>query len=218
MKTWFNERIGADTLDKVLLKRKIPKTSWFHTLGSICLALIAIQALTGIFLAMNYSPSPDHAYDSVLYSMGLPSGKFLRGMHSWGASFLVTFAFLHIMRVFFWGSYKFPRDATWKTGVVLLLLIFAFGFTGYLLPWSQRSYWATVVGVRMAEQGGNFLGNLLRGGSSIGVVTLTRFYAIHTMLLPAIAVGVVIFHLYLVVYHGISNKPERVKKDGNNEN
>lgn len=224
MKTWFDERVGTKTLKKVLLDRKIPKiskASWFYVLGSVSLSLFLVQAVTGIFLAMNYSPSTDHAYDSVQYIMGVPSGAFLRGLHVWGATFMVATVFLHMLRVFFMGSYKYPREATWLTGVLMFLIVIGFGFTGYLLPWDQRAYWATVVGVKISEQVpyvGEYIGSIIKGGPNIGVVTLTRFYAIHVLLLPALLIGLLISHLFLVVWHGISAPPERMKKgdgDGN---
>jgi len=212
---WLDERTGWKTLKLVLLDRKIPNVNGWYVLGSICGFLFILQAVTGIFLAMNYSPSPDHAYDSVNYiSSEIPGGAFLRGLHAWGASAMVIAVFLHMLRVFFMGSYKYPREITWLTGIFLLLITIGFGFTGYLLPWDQKAYWATVVGTTLAEQVpfvGKFLGNVMRGGPEIGAVTLTRFFAIHVLLLPAIMIGLLSVHLFLVVWHGISAPPERIK-------
>ena len=222
MKTWFDERVGSGTLKKVLLDRKIPRICWLYVLGSVSLFLFLLQAVTGIFLAMNYSPGPDHAHDSVQYIMGVPSGAFIRGLHVWGATAMVVTVFLHMLRVFFMGAYKFPREATWLTGVGMFLIVMGFGFTGYLLPWDQKAYWATVVGVTLAEQVpyvGKYIGSILRGGPTIGVVTLTRFYALHVLLLPALFVGVFLIpHLFLVVWHGISAPPERMKKEDGSGN
>lgn len=218
MKTWFDERVGSKTLKKVLLDRKIPKISWLYVLGSVSLFLFLLQAVTGIFLAMNYSSSTDHAHDSVQYIMKIPSGAFLRGLHVWGSTAMVATVFLHMLRVFFMGAYKFPREATWLTGVCMFLIVMAFGFTGYLLPWDQKAYWATVVGVRISEQAGAPIGNVIKGGLNIGVITLTRFYAFHVLVLPALLVILLISHLFLVVWHGISAPPERMKNrdgDGN---
>jgi len=208
---WLDERTGWRTLKLVLLDRKIPKVNWSYVLGSVSLFLILLQALTGIFLAMNYSPSPDHAYDSVRYIMGVPSGAFLRGLHAWGASALVASVLLHMARIFFMGSYKYPREGTWLTGVFLLFMILAFDFTGYLLPWDQKAYSATVVGTNIAEQAGKSIGSVLRGGSDVGAITLTRFYAIHVLLLPFLTFLLMGSHLFLVVWHGISSLPERMK-------
>ena len=224
MRTWLDERVGTRTLKKVLLDRKIPKASkfgWLYVFGSISLFLFIVQAVTGIFLAMNYSSSTDHAYDSVQYMMGVPSGAFLRGLHVWGASAMVVFVFIHMLRVFFMGSYKYPREATWITGVCLFLIVMGFGFTGYLLPWDQKAYWATVVGVRISEQVpyvGEYIGSIIKGGPDIGVITLTRFYAFHVLLLPALLIGLIIVHLFLVVWHGISAPPERMNKESRNGN
>ena len=218
MQIWFDERVGTKTLKRVLLDRKIPKVpkwSWLLTLGSVSLFLFLVQAVTGIFLAMNYSPSTDHAYDSVQYIMGLPSGAFLRGLHVWGATFMVTAVFLHMFRVFIMGAYKFPREATWVTGVCMFLIVMGFGFTGYLLPWDQKAYWATVVGVRISEQApyvGEYIGSIIKGGPNIGVRTLTRFFAFHGFFFTALFIALVISHLFLVVWHGIAGPPERMKR------
>jgi len=216
MKNWLDERIGWKKIKEVLLDRKIPRVTSLHTLGSICLFLFILQVITGIFLAMNYSPSPDHAYDSVRYISEIPGGRFLRGLHFWSATAIVIGVFLHMLRVFFMGSYKFPREATWWTGVGLLLIIVGgFGFTGYLLPWDQKAYWATVVGLNLAKQMpylGHYIAAIIRGGSEIGAVTLTHFYAFHVLLLPAITMLLLGSHLFLVVWHGISSLPERTKE------
>ena len=217
----LEERAGAGTVKKVLLDRKIPKIGWMYVLGSVTLFLIVMQAITGIFLAMNYSASTDHAYDSIRYIMSQPSGSFIRGLHSWGSSALIVSVALHFLRVYFMGAYKYPREATWIVGLFLLIIVIGFGFTGYLLPWDQKAYWATVVGLKVSEQVpylGESIASILRGGPAIGVVTLTRFFAFHTLLLPyLLGVGVII-HLFLVVWHGISAPPERIKKGDNNGN
>jgi quinol-cytochrome oxidoreductase complex cytochrome b subunit len=137
-------------------------------------------------------------------------GPALRGLHHWGSSALVILVGLHMLRTFVWGSYKAPREVTWMAGVVLLLIVMGFAFTGYLLPWTQRSYWATVVGTKIVGTVpviGGWLLQLVRGEAGVGPVTLARFYAIHVLLLPALLVPVVIFHLYLVYRHGIAPAP-----------
>ena len=217
---WLDERTGWKTLKKTLLDRNIPKINWWYTLGSITAFLFIMQGVTGIFLAMNYSASPDHAYDSVNYiTREVPAGAFLRGLHAWGASAMVASVLLHMLRVFFMGSYKYPREVIWWTGVVLLLITFGFSFTGYLLPWDQKAYWATVVGTNISTQApliGEFIGKIIKGGSDMGTVTLARFFAIHVLVLPAIALAFLLFHFFLVVWHGISAPPER-KKEANDE-
>ncbi len=216
---WLDERVGWRKIKEVIFDRLIPKgVDWRYTLGSITLFFFILQVTTGILLAMHYSPSPDHAYDSVKFiSNNVPMGAFLRGLHKWGATGMVVSVFLHMLRVFFMGSYKFPREVTWLSGVFLFFLVIGFGFTGYLLPWDQKAYWATTVGSKMVEQVpmvGQYLGSILKGGEDLGAITLTRFYAIHVLVLPALTLLFMAFHLFLVVWHGISAPPERTSRSG----
>ena len=211
---WLDERTGWKKVKEVIFDRHIPKgVDWRYTLGSVTLFFFILQVTTGILLAMHYSPSPDHAYDSVKYISGeVPMGNFLRGLHKWGATGMVVCVFLHMLRVFFMGAYKYPREITWLSGVLLFFFVIGFGFTGYLLPWDQKAYWATTVGAHMTEQVpyiGNALGKILKGGQDLGAITLARFYAIHVLLFPALTVLFIAIHLFLVVWHGISAPPER---------
>jgi quinol-cytochrome oxidoreductase complex cytochrome b subunit len=212
--TWIDERSDINRTMSPLLFRKIPRgVGWWYTLGSATLFVFILQVVTGIFLAMYYSPSPDHAYQSVQYITNeVAMGGLVRGLHHWGSSAMVVLVVLHMLRVVIMAAYRYPRELTWFVGVVLLLLTMGFGFTGYLLPWDEKSYWATTVGTNMAGTvpliGGQLL-ILLRGGAELGTVTLTRFYAFHVLLLPAITGVLVAIHLYLVVKHGISAPPER---------
>ncbi len=211
---WLDERTGWKKVKEVIFDRHIPKgVDWRYTLGSVTLFFFILQVTTGILLAMHYSPSPDHAYDSVKYlSSEVPMGNFLRGLHKWGATGMVVCVFLHMLRVFFMGAYKYPREITWLSGVLLFFFVIGFGFTGYLLPWDQKAYWATTVGAHMTEQVpfiGNALGKILKGGQDLGAITLSRFYAIHVLLFPALTVLFIAIHLFLVVWHGISAPPER---------
>ena len=131
-----------------MLYRKVPKgTNWFYTLGSATLFAFTVQAVTGVFLAMYYTPSPTQAYGSITHlTNDVFLGEFVRGMHKWGASVMIILIFLHMARTFVFGAYKYPRELNWVIGVVLLILTMVMGFTGYLLPFDQRSFWATVVG------------------------------------------------------------------------
>jgi ubiquinol-cytochrome c reductase cytochrome b subunit len=215
---WLDERTGWRKLKAALLDRKIPKgVNWLYTLGSLLAFLFVLQAVTGILLAMHYSPSPDHAYQSVVYFQNeVFMGRFIRGLHRWGASAMVLVAFLHMLRVYFMAAYKHPREATWLSGVALLLVVVGFGFTGYLLPWDQKAYWATMVGSKIAGQTpliGAYVGKIMKGGEDLGALTLTRFYALHMLVLPAALLGMVAVHLFLVVWHGISANPRRFGKD-----
>lgn len=166
-----------------------------------------------MMLSVYYVPTPDHAYDSITYIMtGVQFGWLIRGLHHWGASLLILTAFFHLLRVFFYGSYKYPREFTWFTGVFLMIGALGMGFTGYLLPWNQRSYWATTVGSEIAGTVpvvGDFILRVLRGGTDLSAVTLSRFFAMHIWILPAVIIATVCAHLYLVIRLGISNIPDR---------
>ncbi len=216
--SWLDERADLTRTFSPLLFRKIPRgVGWWYTFGSATLFVFILQAVTGIFLAMYYSPSPDHAYDSVEYlTQEIAMGSFVRGLHHWGASAMVVLVVVHMLRIVIMAAYKYPRELTWIVGVFLLLLTMGFGFTGYLLPWDEKAYWATTVGTNMAGTVpviGGYLLKLLRGGSELGAVTLTRFYAFHVLLLPALSGALVAAHLYLVVKQGISAPPEREPED-----
>jgi ubiquinol-cytochrome c reductase cytochrome b subunit len=211
---WLEERLGTrEQLTKFLYRRLPTGTGWWQTLGSAALFLILVQTVTGIFLAFYYVPSPEHAYDSLTYiQKEIPFGTFIRGLHYWGASLIVIVVFLHLLRVFFMGAYKFPRELSWVVGVVLLLLVMLFGFTGYLLPWDQKAFWATVVGTHVAGTAplvGDYLWRILQGGDEVGVRTLGRFYTAHVLILPAILYGFILIHLSMVIYQGIAPAPRR---------
>ena len=166
-----------------------------------------MQLITGVVLAMSYVPSPEHAYDSVRYIMErVTFGRVLRGLHFFGASFIVVAAVIHMLRVVALGSYKKPREVTWMTGVVLLLVILGFALSGYLLPWDQKAYWATTVTINIARSGplGEFVAGLMKGGDTLGSLTLLRWYAAHVFLLPAALIVFVLAHLFLMRRHGIS--------------
>jgi ubiquinol-cytochrome c reductase cytochrome b subunit len=169
--------------------------------------LLGVQLVTGVVLSLFYVPSPEFAHESVRYIMErLAFGRVLRGLHFFGASFIVVAAVVHMVRVVALGSYKKPREVTWLTGVVLLLIILGFSLTGYLLPWDQKAYWATTVTINIARSGpfGEFVAGLLRGGPTLGSLTLLRWYSAHVFLLPAALIGFVVAHVYLMRRHGIS--------------
>lgn len=220
VRDWVCESTGFDKVWAALFARHIPEAkgpaAWLYTLGSASMFVFTIQVFTGALLAMNYVPSPDHAYDSVNFiSKNVMSGWLIRGLHHWGASCMVVLVVLHMLRVYFMGSYKYPREGTWMVGVVLLLLVIGFGFTGYLLPWDQKAYWATMVGANIAGQTpvvGGMVAKVLVGGTDMGAATLTRFYALHVLVLPALILLALGVHLFLVVWHGISEAPTRAPK------
>jgi ubiquinol-cytochrome c reductase cytochrome b subunit len=210
---WFDERIGLKDLYKATLDRPEPRGNWWNTLGSASLFLFVMQAVTGIFLSVYYTPSPDHAYDSITYIMtGVPFGWLIRGIHHWGASLMVLIVFIHMIRVFVTASYKYPRELTWMIGVGLLLLTLGMGFTGYLLPWNQKAYWATTVGTSIAGTVpwvGPIIQNALRGGAELSALTLGRFFAAHIWMLPALLGILIGIHLFLIIKHGESQYPDK---------
>jgi ubiquinol-cytochrome c reductase cytochrome b subunit len=211
--SWLDERLGLTTIYNTVLDRNVPKVNWLFTLGSATAILFVLQAVTGTFLSVYYVPSPDHAYDSIQYIMtGVAYGWLIRGIHHWGATLMVITVFLHMLRTFYMAAYKYPREITWLTGVVLLLTTLGMGFTGYLLPWNQRSYWATTVGTEIPGTVpfiGPFITRLLRGGSDLSAVTLTRFFSLHIWFLPAVIILLIGVHLYLVIRIGISYAPQQ---------
>lgn len=224
--SWLDERVGVGQLDAVLASRHVPKLNWFYTLGFSSLFTFILMAVTGMFLAVYYAPTPDHAYDSVKYlTETVMFGKVVRGIHHYGASAMVILVALHMARTFFFGAYKYPRELTWLSGVALMGVTIGLGFTGYLLPWDQKAYWATQVGTEVAVAVplvGEMSKVVLRGGENLGALTLTRFYAIHMLMLPALMLVFMGIHLYLVVRLGITPLPQRldeaydrVKSEGN---
>jgi quinol-cytochrome oxidoreductase complex cytochrome b subunit len=209
---WLDERTGATTFLTGMLYRKVPKgTNWFYTLGSATMFAFICQALTGVFLAMYYTPSPTQAYGSITHlTNDVFLGEFVRGMHKWGASVMIILIFLHMARTFVFGAYKYPRELNWVIGVVLLILTFVMGLTGYLLPFDQRSFWATEVANNITATGpivGPYLADFLRGGAEFGAITLSRFYAIHMLLVPGLIIALIGAHLYLVVKQGTTAPP-----------
>jgi quinol-cytochrome oxidoreductase complex cytochrome b subunit len=209
---WMDERLGLTTMYNVVLDRNVPKVNWWYTLGSASLFLFVLQGITGMFLAVYYVPSPKDAYPSIQYIMNdVTFGWLIRGIHHWGATLMVIFVFIHMLRTFYYAAYKYPREITWITGVVLLLATLGMGFTGYLLPWNQRSYWATTVGTEIAGTVpfvGEFILRVLRGGADLSAVTLARFFAVHIWFLPAIIAAMIGIHMYLVIRIGISSVPK----------
>ncbi len=209
---WIDQRTAASGFLTGMLYRKVPKgTNWFYTLGSATLFAFIVQAVTGVFLAMFYTPSTTQAYASIAHiNNNVPLGQLVHGMHKWGASVMVILIFLHMGRTFFFGAYKYPRELNWVIGVVLLILTMLMAFTGYLLPFDQRSFWASVVGININGTGpivGPYLSDFLRAGPELGATTLSRFYAIHMLLVPGAIIALIGAHMYLVVKLGTTAPP-----------
>ena len=217
---WIDDRTLAVTGTKWFLFRKVPRhISWAQTLGSATLTAFIVQTLTGVILAMYYQPSAaidpitgkPIAYSSIEHiTNDLTLGWLVRGMHRWGASVFVILLFLHMGRVFLFGAYKYPRELTWITGVLLLATGMLMGFTGYLLPWDQTAYWATVVGINLngtAPFAGPWLAQFLASGPEIGADTLAKWYALHMLVLPGAIIGLIFVHIYLVTRLGVVSPP-----------
>ncbi len=207
---WLDERYRIRAILKPLIDEPIPGgAKWWYILGSSTLFVFILQAITGIFLAIYYVPTPDHAYDSVKYIDGTLFGWFVRGIHHWGASAMVILVAVHMLRVFVFGAYKKPRELNWISGVFLLLLVLIMAFTGYLLPWDQKAYWATEVGTSIAGTPpviGPIIEEALRGGAEMGALTLSRFFSIHTMIVPVLISLFIVFHLLFLTRAGPAGK------------
>ena len=207
-------RASIATLFRWLGAERVSRNGgWLYTLGSLSALLFSVQLLTGLLLAVWYAPTPDHAHASVLaIETRVPGGSLVRGLHHWGASAMVIAVALHLFRTFWYGAYRKPREINWLAGVGLLLLVLGFGFTGYLLPWDQKAYWATVVGTTAPASlpgVGPLTARLMTGGAGVGAWTLTRFYALHAMLLPLLTLGLVAVHVGLMRLHGHAGSPSR---------
>ena len=207
---WLDERIDLSGLKHFVAEKGVPvhaQEVWYY-LGGLTLFLFAVQVFTGILLLLYYRPSASEAYESVQFIVStVPFGWLIRNIHSWSANLLIAAAFAHFFSVFFLKSYRKPRELTWVSGVLLLFLMLGFGFSGYLLPWNELSFFATKVGTAIAGSvplAGGFLVRLLRGGDEVTGATLSRFFGFHVAVLPAITTALVAAHLLLVQRQGMS--------------
>jgi len=216
--SWIDEQTEIVSMIKEFMEEPLAKgVGWPHVFGSAALFFFILQATTGIFLLFYYSPSPDHAYETVQYiNRQVLFGRIVRGLHHWGASGMLLMVGLHMLQTFFWGAYKKPRQIIWVLGVGLLLLTFGLGFTGYLLPWDQKAYWATVVGTNIAGTVpvvGNLIREFIRGGEGVGALTITRFFAFHVYILPVLLASFAIFHIFQVRRKGLTPPGTRVGEE-----
>ena len=191
------------------LNKRIPAhLNWTNCFGGITFVCFSLQALTGILLAFYYKPTMAEAYTSVLRIMEeVPFGAFVRGLHAWTANVMIFMATLHMLKVFFISAYRPPREFTWVSGVFLFFVSVFFGFSGYLLPMNQLAYWATTVGAEIAGAFplvGEYARLFLLGGGKIGGETLTRFYALHVLVLPAVIIVLLAAHFSMIRRQGIS--------------
>jgi ubiquinol-cytochrome c reductase cytochrome b subunit len=210
---WLEQRTGLSPVIAALLHVRVPRAVQTFYFGGIALMLFGVQVVTGTLLSLYYTPATDHAYDSVLFiTSDVDFGWLIRSIHHWGANLMVVFVVLHMLRVFFQAAYKYPRELTWIVGVGLFGLTILFGFTGYLLPWDQRAYWATTVGTEIAGGVpviGDFLLNVLRGGADVSQATLSRFFGFHVLVLPLLTGGALVLHLVFVHQLGLAHPRKR---------
>jgi cytochrome b6 len=213
VRDWLDERFDWDELLEPLRKKTVPKHrhSYWYYLGGITLFLFLIQVVTGILLLLYYRASAGEAFESVQYIMTqVQFGWLVRSVHSWAANLMVFTAFAHMFSVLFLRAYRKPREVTWLSGMILLFLVLGFGFSGYLLPWNELSFFATKVGTDVAAQVpivGHSIKVFLRGGEEVTGATLTRFFGFHVAVLPGITTLVLALHLLLVQRFGISVPP-----------
>jgi ubiquinol-cytochrome c reductase cytochrome b subunit len=215
---WFNDRTGIWKLASPFIFHPVPpetanlRVGWMYLFGIATLTAFTLQVVTGIALATLYVPSTANAYESLKWITDQATlGSVLRGMHFWGASAMVLFIGIHMIRVFLTGSFKFPREMNWVSGVVLLILTVLMAFTGQLLRWDQNGVWSLFIAAAQAAHApviGDWLARFILGGDTVGASTLSRFFAFHVFFIPALIFGTVGFHLYLVLHNGISEPPD----------
>jgi quinol-cytochrome oxidoreductase complex cytochrome b subunit len=207
---WFEERLHASELVRALLHVRIPVSAETYFFGGIALFLFGVQLVTGTLLSLYYKPTPEAAYDSVKYITSVVDfGWLIRSIHHWGATLMLVAVMLHLVRVFVQAAYKYPRELTWMFGVGLFLATIGFGFTGYLLPWDQKAFWATTVGTEIAGSVpfiGESLLSLLRGGADVTDATLSRFFGMHVLVLPLLFGGLIAIHLVIVHQLGLASR------------
>lgn len=212
---WLYHRLSLAPLFNMALKKKVPvhKHSLWYYLGGIAMVFLGVQFITGLLLMVYYIPELDSAHASILrINTHIDFGWFIRSLHSWGANMMILALFFHLFSAYFMKAYRNPRELTWLTGLVLLIVAFGFGFTGYLLPWDEVAFFATKIGLDITKQLpliGEFLAGILRGGHAVGQATLSRFFLIHVIVLPLSILALLGVHLWLVQGHGMS-EPESV--------
>src|SRR4051794_31305437 len=215
---WVDERLNLAGLRHFIEEKGVPihaQKIWYY-LGGLTLFLFIVQVASGILLLLYYRPSSSEAYESVQFIVTqVEFGWLIRNIHSWSANLLILAAFAHMFSVFFLKSYRKPRELTWVSGVLLLFLMLGFGFSGYLLPWNELSFFATKVGTGIAGAVplvGRPMLRFLRGGDDVTGATLSRFYGLHVAILPAMATALVAVHLLFVQRQGMSVPPSVERK------
>ncbi len=212
--TWFDEITGISGWLIPILKHPVPparKSAWFYVFGSATLFVFIVQVVTGTALASAYVTSTGSAYESLKFITNTPMGRIVRGIHYFGASAMVILIGIHAIRVYLMAAYKYPRQMNWLTGAGLLLFTLLMAFTGQLLRWDQTGFWTVVIAAEQAGRIpviGNWLGHFILAGDTVGGATLSRFFAAHVFFIPAMIFLFLGFHLYLVLYNGISEPPK----------
>ena len=209
VKSWLDERLSISALGQMAQKKEVPlhrQSIWYY-FGGMTLFLFVVQVVTGILLLLYYRPSAENAFESVQFIMTeVKFGWLIRSIHSWSANLMILTLFIHMFSVYFMRAYDRPREVTWVSGVVLLFLSICFGFSGYLLPWNEVSFFATKVGTEIAgviPVVGKTMLRFLRGGDEVTGATLTRFFGFHVAVLPAMATVFIGLHVLLVQLHGM---------------
>jgi quinol-cytochrome oxidoreductase complex cytochrome b subunit len=212
--SWFKERVPI-SIEALKAAGNEPVSGhlklWWFALGGTAAMLFLGQIATGLLLCVYYQPIPERAWESVQYITGqVPYGWWIRSLHKWGANLMIVAVSLHLMRVFFTGAYRKPREVNWMVGVLLFLLTLVLGFTGYSIVYEQLSYWGATVAANITESVpiiGEGLARTLRGGEQIGAPTLSRFFILHAAVLPSLLLVLFIVHIALVRMHGVSEFP-----------
>jgi len=213
---WFDDRTGVSkTIWPIMTHLVPPGATWWYVFGSATLCAFAVQVVSGVVLAMSYVPSAESAYESLQYITNEAQfGSFMRGMHYWGAGTMVLMVGIHMTQVFLSGAFKFPRELTWLSGIVLLGLVLGMAFTGQLLRWDQNAIWSVILAAEAAGRApfvGDWIAQLILGGETLGGATLSRFYVIHVFVIPGLMITMIGAHLYLVLRNGISEPPVKGK-------
>src|SRR6516165_10802963 len=210
---WLERRIQLEEPVKDAALHPVPRStaSWWYVFGSASLTLLILQVVTGVLLGLVYSPSAAHAWDALqVLNHQLPLGWFLRAMHGWGSNFMVAIVLIHMIQVFLFGAYKYPRELTWVAGVFLLLMTLGMAFTGQVLRFDQDAYWGLGIGASITSRTpvlGPYLVHLLLGGPIIAGATLSRFFALHVFVIPGVLIAFVSLHLLMVLKLGINEWP-----------